>query len=138
MIRYLAIGLLACSAAAIGGEPRAYNKTDTFCQEAKGLSNITSQLPDYPLSSNVETSAAVVGPMTFKPFELLSAARGQPVCIAVVVSETGIVQDAAVYFPKRVALSKVERNQLLAIRYTPAMQSGVPTKSIVLMKAWSD
>jgi len=138
MIRYLATGLLACSAAAVGGEPRPYNKIDTFCQEAKGLSDITSQLPDYPLSSSVDTSAAVVGPMTFRPFGLLSAARGQPVCIAVVLSETGIVQDAAAYFPKHVALSKVERKQLLSTRYTPAMQGGVATKSIVLMKAWSE
>jgi len=138
MIRYLAIAFLACSAGAFGGEPQPYNKTDTFCQDAAELSNITSQLPDYPLSSSLDTSAGAVGPMTFRPFGVLSAARGQPVCIALVVSETGVVQDAAAYFPKRVALSRPERKQLMSTRYKPAMQGGIPVKSIVLMKAWSD
>ena len=137
MIRYFAISLLAYTSGAFGAEPRPYDKTDTYCKDVSGLSDVTSQLPDYSLSSDLDTSAAVIGRMKFRPFGLLSAARGQPVCIAVVVSETGVVQDAAVYSPQSVALSREERKQLLSTRYTPAMQGGVPTKSIVLIKAWS-
>ena len=138
MIRYLTVGLFVLSTSVLAGEPRPMKKTDTFCQERKELSSITSQLPDYPLASSLETSAAVAGPMKFKPFGILQAARGQPVCIAIVVDESGVVQDAAAYYPKRVLLSKLEREQLLAIPYTPAKQAGVPTKSIVLMKASID
>lgn len=137
MFRYSVICLLALTSAAHAGEPKP-GKTDRFCQEARELRSITSQLPDYPLSSDLDVSAAVVGPLKLKPFALLSAAKGQPVCIAVVVSESGVVQDAAAYSPKRVALSKQERGQLLSTTYTPARQAGVPTKSIVLIKAWSD
>lgn len=137
MFRYSIICLIAVASAALAGEPGP-PKPDPFCKGAKELRTITSQLPDYPLSSDLDTSAGVVGPLKLKPFGLLSAAKGQPVCIAVVVSETGVVQDAAAYFPKRVALSKLEREQLLSTPYTPAKQAGVPTKSIVLIKVWSD
>ena len=138
MLRYFAISLLALSCISFAGEPKRYNKTDTFCEDAEELSTITSQLPDYALSSKLDTSAGIVGQNKFRPFGVLSAARGQPVCIAIVVSELGVVQDAAAYFPKRVALSRLERKQLMTTKYKPALQGGIPTKSIVLMKAWSD
>lgn len=136
MIRYLAIGLLAYTTGAFGSERQTHDKNDTYCKDVTGLDDVLSRLPDYSLSSNFDTSATVVGPMKLRPFDLLSAARGQPVCIAIAVSETGVVLDAAVYSPKRVTLPWEERRQLLSTRYTPAMQDGVPTKSIVLMKVW--
>ena len=44
--------------------------------------------------------------------------------------------DAAAYFPKRLALSKAERKQVLANTFEPAKQAGAPIKSIMVMKAW--
>ena len=130
-MRHLAIACILWTLAspALAGNP------DRFCEEAKELSSITSQLPGYKLSSELATPAAVVPPLRFKPFGILSAARGLPVCIAVVVSETGGVLDAAAYYPKRVKLSKRERDSLLLHTYTPAKHGGVPVRSIVVMKA---
>ena|SRR6478672_7800646 len=138
MRRFLLSSLLIAASATHARDPKPISNPDRFCQDAKELAMITSQLPDYVLSEQVETSASVVPPLKFKPMGVLSAARGQPVCIAVVVSETGVVQDAAVYFPKRVALSREERRQLLSNTYLPAKQAGQAVKSIVIMKAWSN
>ena len=135
--RHLALLLLIASAAN-SAEPKQLKEPDTFCKTAKELATVTSQLPDYKLSSELETPAKQLPPFTFKPFGILSAARGQPVCIALVVNATGAVQDAAAYFPKRVALSKSERKQLLSHKFIPARQAGQPIQSIVLMKAWSN
>jgi len=135
--RHLALLLLVASAAN-SAEPKQLNKPDTYCKEAKGLATVTSQLPDYKLSSELDSPAKQLPPMTFKPFGILSAARGQPVCIAVVVSNSGVVQDVAAYSPTHVALSRSERKQLLSHKYVPAQQAGQPVQSIVLMKAWSD
>ena len=134
--RNLALLLLIASAAN-SAEPKLAT-TDTYCKEAKGFATVTSQLPDYKLSSELDSPARQLPPFTFKPFGILSAARGQPVCIALVVSASGVVEDAAAYSPTRVALSKSERKQLLSHKYVPAQQAGQPIKSIVLMKAWSN
>jgi len=131
-MRSLIFAAILCAS----GIPAFAANPDRFCEEAKELTSITKQLPDYQLSWELETPAAVVLPLRFKPFWVLSAARGQPVCIALVVSETGRVRDAAAYYPKRVALSKKERDSLLSQPYTPAKQGGVSVKSIVVMKAW--
>ncbi len=109
-----------------------------MCKEAKELALITEQVPDHKLSSELETAAKLIPPMLFKPFGVLSASRGSPVCIAVVVSETGAVQDAAAYYPKRVALSSSERRLLLKQKYSPAMQGDKPVSSIVILTASSD
>ena len=137
MRRFLIAGLLMAASVAHARDPKPASNPDRFCEEAKELATITTQLPGYTLSSQLETPASIVLPLKFRPFGILSAARGQPVCIAVVVSEAGVVQDAAVYFPKRVALSRDERKQLLSNTYTPAKQAGQPIKSIVILKAWS-
>ena len=128
------LGLLCGSA--IGSEPKKLANPDRFCENAKELASITSQLPEYKLSSDLADGAELVTPLKFDPRGLLSAARGNSVCIAVFVSESGVVQDAAVYYPKKLALSKKEREQLLALAYSPAKENGQPIKSIVVMKAW--
>jgi hypothetical protein len=127
--RHFALLLLVASVAN-SAEP----KLD--CKEAKGLAAVTSQLPDYQLSSDLDSPAKPIPPFTFKPFGILSAAHGQTVCIAVVVSASGTVEDVAAYSPTRVALSKSERKQLLSQKYVPAEDAGQPVKSIVLIKAW--
>ena len=73
----------------------------------------------------------------FNPFGILKAAKGSYVCIALVVDETGAVQDAAAYFPKRVSLSKSERNALLSQTFSPALVDDAPVKSIAIIKASS-
>ena len=120
----------------LAAEPKAIENPDRFCEDAKELASITAQLPDYELSWKADTPVVVLPPLKFDVRGILSAARGQPVCVAVVISETGAALDAAAYFPKRVALSKNERNQVLANKFKPATQAGVPIKSIMVMKAW--
>ena len=117
-------------------EPKPIANPDRFCEDTKELKSITSQLPDYVLSWEAESPVVVVPPLKFEVAGLLKAARGQPVCVAVVISETGAALDAAAYFPKRIALSKVERKQVLANTFEPAKQAGAPIKSIMVMKAW--
>ena len=117
-------------------EPRPIANPDRFCEDAKELKSITAQLPGYVLSWEAESPVVVLPPLKVDVRELLRAARGQPVCIAVVISETGVALDAAVYFPKRLAFSRAERKQVLANAFEPAKQAGVPTKSITVMKAW--
>jgi|SRR6478672_1384317 len=129
----LAFGLSFYAAAA---EPKPIANPDKFCEEARQLKSITSQLPDYALSWEAESPVVVLPPLKFSPVRLLKAANGQPVCIAVVVDEKGIALDASVYFPKRFALTKTERSQVLANKFEPAKQSGVPIRSIMVMKAW--
>jgi len=131
----IAILALLCGSA-VGREPKRPANPDRFCENAKELASVTSQLPDYKLSSDLADGAELVTPLKFDPRGLLSAARGDSVCIAVVVSESGAVQDAATYYPKKLALSKKEREQLLALTYSPAKENGQPIKSIVVMKAW--
>ena len=137
MARLLAFVALVLATASISAqEPAKPKNPDRFCENAKELATITDQLPDYKLSSDLASGATLNGKLKFDPRELLRQARGQSVCIAVVVSETGAVQDAAVYYPKTLALSQKERNQLLAQSYAPAQENGEPVKSIVVMKAW--
>jgi hypothetical protein len=120
----------------IAAEPKPIENPDRFCEDAKELASITAQLPDYALSWQADTPVVVLPPLKFDPRAVLSAARGQPVCIAVVIDESGAALDAAAYFPKRVALSKNERKQVLANQFQPATHAGVPIKSIMVMKAW--
>jgi len=117
-------------------EPAEPKNPDRFCENAKELATITSQLPGYNLSFNSATGAKLKGTLKFDPRELLRHSHGDPVCIAVIVSEAGDVQDAAVYYPKKLALSQKERKQLLALSYDPAQEDGAAVKSIVVMKAW--
>jgi hypothetical protein len=117
-------------------EPRPINNPDRFCEEAKELKTITSQLPGYVLSWEAESPAVVVPPLKLDPRGLLKAARGESVCVAVVISETGEALDAAAYYPKRIALSKAERKQVLANTFEPAKQAGIPVKSIIVVKGW--
>jgi len=131
---FLLIGALSLTVNA--GQPKPIANPDRFCEDAKELASITSQLPDYALSWNADTPVVVVPPLKFNPHRVLAAARGQPVCVAVVVSETGMALDAAAYFPKRVALSKSERKQVLANTFRPAKQAGTPIRSILVMKSW--
>ena len=129
----LAYAFSLCAAAT---EPKPLANPDRFCEEARELKSITSQLPDYALSWEAESPVVVLRPLKFDPRRLLRDARGQPVCIAVVVDESGVALDAAAYFPKRLALSKSERSQVLAIKFEPAKQSGLPIRSIMVMKSW--
>ena len=120
----------------IAAEPKPIQNPDRFCENAKELASITSQIPGYALSWEAETPVVVVPPLVFKNVRrLLSSAHGQPVCVAVVVSETGEALDAAAYFPKRVALTKDERKEVLANSFQPATQAGKPVRSIMVMKA---
>ena len=120
----------------VASEQKPIENPDRFCEDAKELKAITSQLPDYPLSWEMESPVVVLPPLKFDPRAVLSAARGQPVCVAVVIDETGVALDAAAYFPRRVALTKNERKEVLANKFLPAKQAGVPVRSIMVMKAW--
>mgnify|MGYP001308258671 CR=1 FL=1 len=126
----------AFSSHGAAAEPKPIANPDQFCEKARELKSITSQLPDYALSWEAESPVVVLPPLKFNPVRLLKAAHGQPVCIAVVVDETGIALDASVYFPKRFALTKIERSQVLANKFEPAKKSGLPIRSIMVMKAW--
>ena len=126
----------AISSPLIAAEPKPIENPDRFCEDAKELASITTQLPDYALSWQADTPVVVVPPLKFDVRGVLTAARGQPVCVAVVVNEAGAALDAAAYFPKRVALSKNERKQVLANKFQPATKAGAPIKSIMVMKAW--
>ena len=134
MLRFIAVLLLLATSNALAQQPKETSRHQDFCEKAKELATITSQLPDYMLSTQADVPAKLLPSLAFRPTAVLKAAGGQPVCIAVVVSESGTVLDASVYFPKRVSLSKGERLAILAGKYTPATQSGTPIKSIVLMK----
>jgi hypothetical protein len=112
----------------------AAGKDETCYSEAR-IAPVTNQLPGYALSSKADTPATLASPFSFKPGALLAAARGLPVCIALVVDETGSVLDAAVFYPKRVALSKQEKANLLQQKYQPARVADSPVRSIVIMKA---
>ena len=128
----LGLALLCMTLPSVAAGPSKY------CEEAKGLATVTEQLPGYVLSSEARTPAKLTSPMNLKPFGLLKASRGLPVCIAVVVDASGAVLDAAAYSPKRTALSRQERKILLAQKYTPAQGENGAVKSIVLMKVSSD
>lgn len=132
---FLLVVLLLVAVSGGAREPRKPANPDRFCESARELATITSQLPDYRISSDLAVGAKLNGKLNFSPNELLKLSRGNPVCIAVVVSEAGMVQDAAVYYPKKVALSQKERDRLLAQSYSPARENGAPVKSIVIMKA---
>ena len=126
----------ALSVSLAAAEPTPIANPDRFCEDAKELKSITAQLPDYALSWEAESPVVVLPPLKFNAGQLLKAAHGQPVCVAVVISETGAALDAAVYFPRRLALSKAERRQVLANSFEPAKQAGLPIRSIMVMKAW--
>ena len=130
----LVLAVALCSPA-FAENPQPLKNPDDFCERSKSLSSITKQLPDYVLSWKADTPVVVYPPLKFSAINLLLAARGQPVCIAVGVGEAGEALDAAAYFPKRLALSKTERQELLAIKFQPATQDGKPIKSIMVMKA---
>ena len=104
-----------------------------YCKDARELASITEQLPGYVISSDADTPAQLIPPMKLRAHGLLGASHGFPVCIAVVVDESGKALDAAAYTPKRVALSKRERATLLAQHFTPALQDGIAVKSIFLI-----
>src|SRR6478672_4053234 len=137
MARHVAlIAIMFAMSSVFAREPAEPKNPDRFCEDARELATITSQLPDYKLSSDLAVGAKLKGKLKFDPRELLSQARGNSVCIALVVSKAGEVQDAAVYYPKKLLLSQKERIQLLAHSYSPAMENGEAVDSIVVMKAW--
>ena len=51
-------------------------------------------------------------------------------CVALAIDETGVPQDASVFLPPGISLSKRERKTLLAHRFSPALSGGKPVKSI--------
>lgn len=107
MRRIVLIATLALlCGSAIGRERRKPANPDRFCESARELASITSQLREYKLSSDFADGAELIAPMKFDPRGLLSAARGHSVCIAVVVNESGVVQDAAACYPKKLVLSR--------------------------------
>ena len=122
-----ALGLLASFSAFAGDDLRV-------CEEAREFASITSQIPDYLPPSKTDTPAGVLSGK-FSPTDLIRAAHSSYVCVAIGVDETGRVQDAAVFFPKRVALSKSERASLMSYSFSPAVVAGKPVKSITLLKA---
>ena len=83
-----------------------------------------------------ETPAFALPPFKFNARGVLFASRGRPVCVAIIVNETGTALDATVYLPKLLGLSRVERSQILTNKFEPAKQAGIPVNSIVVMKAW--
>ena len=125
----LASTLCALSAPAFNEDPNSY------CQNATELASITEQVPEYKPSWSLETPASLASPLRFDPSRLLSKARGLPVCIALLISESGDVVDAGTYHPKRVALTSRERDYWLSLKFMPAKQGGVPVKSLFAAQA---
>ena len=115
--------------------PAYAEDANSYCQNATELASITGQVPEYKPSWSLETPASLASPLHFDPSRLLSKARGLPVCVALLISESGDVVDAGVYYPKRVALTSRERDYWLSLKFTPAKEGGVPAKSLFAAQA---
>ena len=137
MLRIFLGIFILCIALPVAAAPAAAGSTK-YCQEAKELTSVTEQLPGYILSSDAKVPAKLETPMSLRPQGLLKASRGAPVCIAVVVDASGAVLDATAYSPKRVKLSRQERNNLLAMKFSPTQGENGAVKSILVFEIRAD
>ncbi|WP_133502018.1 hypothetical protein [Cognatilysobacter terrigena] len=108
--------------------------TPEACESDAILRGTIKPAPDFLPPSAVDARAKLHGSLRFNGMDLYRASRIDEICIAVLVDETGVPRDAAVFQPRRLALSAGERSELLALRFSPAEKAGQSTKAIVVVR----
>lgn len=124
--------LLLCFALFVPVACGAFERPITSCEKAPALAGFRKQLPGYILGTE-----ATVPPTTKEKFSFdqgtLLREGGPRVCIVVAVSKAGVVQDAAIAYPKGMALPKRQRDQLMAMHWNPAMVDGEPRDALMIV-----
>jgi hypothetical protein len=126
---------MLAAALAMSCAPVLAENPNAYCENASEVSSIANQVPDFRLSWTLTTPASLASSLRFDPTRLLANAHGLPACIALLVSASGDVLDAAAYYPKPASLSDKERSYLLTLKFSPARDGDAPVNSIFAMQA---
>ncbi len=98
----------------------------SICEQTPEFATL---FPDYKSSSATPRKH-----LSGTPIFIRSQKPGATACIALAVDEAGIPQDALIFLPPALSLSKRERKTVLGHRFSPAFIDGNAVKSIELIR----
>lgn len=97
-----------------------------ICEEAPEFATLFPNYQSLPTAPRKHLSGT--------PISIRSQKPGTTACVALAVDETGVPQDAMVFLPPALSLSKRERKTILGHRFSPAFADGKAVRSIELIR----